>query len=169
MLFESLVTKKRRELPVRRSNSAVGGIHLVANTTKSNRSILGGAVLVASKVLRGLALVAAYRSLSAGISPAVFASSTLALASLVLVTLQQPWKGKSIGYGSMFNVFVQSSLLGASFVCWSVGLHLCGPAVTVIMEYIEVLLIRLWAVLTGSVATPADSPPAIAPGASGGG
>lgn len=43
----------------------------------------------------------------------------------------------------------QSSLLGASFVCWAVGLHLCGPAVTVIMEYIEVLLIRLWAVLTG--------------------
>ena len=32
----------------------------------------------------------------------------------------------------------QSSLLGASFVCWAVGLHLCGPAVTVIMEYIEV-------------------------------
>ena len=56
---------------------------------------------------RSLALLAAYRSLSAGISPAVFASATLALASLVLITLQQPWKGKSIGYSIIFKLLVQ--------------------------------------------------------------
>jgi hypothetical protein len=132
MLFESLVTKKRGDLPSRRASNleTIAGIHIVSNSNKVNRSALGGAVLIASKVLRwyfhirsckmgirsltrqdpcfrSLALLAAYRSLSAGLSPAVFASSTLALASVVLITLQQPWKGKSVGYSIIFKLLVQ--------------------------------------------------------------
>ena len=54
MLFESLVTKRGGDLPSRRSSSleTIAGIHIVSNSSKVNRSALGGAVLIASKVLR---------------------------------------------------------------------------------------------------------------------
>ena len=43
----------------------------------------------------------------------------------------------------MAKVVVQSILLGSSFVLWAGGLLLCGPATTVMLEYTEVMLLRL--------------------------
>ena len=47
------------------------------------------------------------------------------------------------GIKQMAKVVVQSVLLGSSFVLWAGGLLLCGPATTVMLEYTEVMLLRL--------------------------
>ena len=121
----------------------IGGIMLLSGDRGSSRGAIGGAVLVASKVLRALALLAAYRVLAAGLSSVVFAAATLAITSVVLLILQRPWTGMKLGVRQVVKVVMQSLLLGSSFVLWAGGLLLCGPATTVILEYTEVMLLQL--------------------------
>ena len=73
----------------------------------------------------------------------VFAAATLAITSVVLLILQRPWTGKELGAKQAVKVVVQSLLLGSSFVLWAGGLLLCGPATTVMLEYTEVMLLRM--------------------------
>ena len=83
------------------------------------------------------------RVLAAGLSSVVFAAATLAITSVVLLVLQRPWNGKGLGARQAAKVVVQSLLLGSSFVLWAGGLLLCGPATTVMLEYTEVMLLRM--------------------------
>ena len=73
----------------------------------------------------------------------VFAAATLAITSVVLLILQRPWTGKKLGAKQAVKVVVQSLLLCSSFVLWAGGLLLCGPATTVMLEYTEVMLLRM--------------------------
>ena len=115
-----------------------------------SRGAIGGAVLVASKVLRALALLAGYRVLADGLSSVLFAAATLGFTSVVLLVLQRPWTGKELSTKHMVKVAVQSLLLGSSFVLWAGGLLLCGPATTVMLEYTEVMLLRMGRSLLGT-------------------
>ena len=85
-----------------------------------SRGAIGGAVLVASKVLRALALLAGYRVLADGLSSVLFAAATLGFTSVVLLVLQRPWTGKELSTKHTVKVAVQSLLLGSS----SEGIHL---------------------------------------------
>ena len=115
-----------------------------------SRGAIGGAVLVASKVLRALALLAGYRVLADGLSSVLFAAATLGFTSVVLLVLQRPWTGKELSTKHTVKVAVQSLLLGSSFVLWAGGLLLCGPATTVMLEYTEVMLLRMGRSLLGT-------------------
>eukprot|EP00282_Hemiselmis_andersenii_P023015 CAMPEP_0172014628 /NCGR_PEP_ID=MMETSP1041-20130122/10042_1 /TAXON_ID=464988 /ORGANISM="Hemiselmis andersenii, Strain CCMP439" /LENGTH=576 /DNA_ID=CAMNT_0012669423 /DNA_START=235 /DNA_END=1962 /DNA_ORIENTATION=- len=141
MLFEQLISGKKAKAP---SGTAILAQASSSISERSRRSTLGGIVLVASKVLRSLALLSAYHALHAGLSYPFFASCTLAMASVALLALQRPWVGTPIkGVKAWAKLAIQSALLGLGFVCWASGLHLCGPAVTMMLEYVEVILLRL--------------------------
>ncbi|EKX52198.1 hypothetical protein GUITHDRAFT_133916 [Guillardia theta CCMP2712] len=146
MLFEALTSRaggSRWSSNPRASSEGIGGILLLSSQQSSRRSAIGGGVLVASKVLRALALLAAYRALDGGTTTILFAVATLAFASLVLLLLQRPWTGKKLVVKHVVKIVVQSTLLASSFLVWTRGLFLCGPATTVMLEYTEVILLRL--------------------------
>eukprot|EP00961_Rhodomonas_salina_P069955 939541-Rhodomonas_salina.2 len=112
MLFEELGNRPTGKLPTttqraRTSREAIGGISILSSSAESRRGAISGAVLVSSKMLRALALLAAYKALASGLSSVLFAMSTLALASVGLTILQRPWSGKKLGTRSFIHLCVQ--------------------------------------------------------------
>jgi hypothetical protein len=112
MIFEELVSRVQHGRTQRRSGGAASGITILPRDSGlRRRGVVGGAVLVASKLLRGLALIAGYRVLSWGMTTVHFAWATLAIASAVLLVTQRPWVGKPLTTVLRVKAIIQSLLL----------------------------------------------------------
>ncbi|KMZ70115.1 hypothetical protein ZOSMA_1G00860 [Zostera marina] len=84
-----------------------------------------------------------------GDSVIVFLFTSLVPASFIFLSLQKPWKGRSLSNSQVVPSVVNGGIMALYFVLWGKGLKASGPSVAILTEYSGVALGVLSAVLFG--------------------
>ncbi|OWM84030.1 hypothetical protein CDL15_Pgr004462 [Punica granatum] len=84
-----------------------------------------------------------------GASVVLFIFSCLVPASVVLLLMQKPWKGRPLSNTQVVPSIINGGVTALYFILWGKGLKVCGPLRTLLAEYSGAVLGVLSAVLYG--------------------